>query len=339
MKKLAALTLVLYQPAKLLIIAFTQSIGILFNSKTHIQTRKSSRAVPYGRLFILTLLLCFFGTIKTNAQSLPNSVSVLYIIPHKPAVVLQQMQQRSLWESFADMFSLGMRKMRQGVDHLFFLFTLLLPAMLVTNRKQWGQFGGVGYSLVRIFKIVIAFIVGHSVTLLVGATGLIHFPGRAIEVLIALSILISAIHAYKPIFPGKEIYIAAGFGLIHGMAFAETLVNLNLDTGRMALSILGFNLGIGMMQLFIIAIVMPWLIILSRISFYNGVRITGAATAALASISWMVERITGTPNLISSAVMAGSGYISWLVAALAVTAILGFFVKAGSRMSSSSYIN
>jgi hypothetical protein len=338
MKKLAALTLVLYQPAKLLIIAFTQSIGILFNGKTHIQTRQSSRAVPYGRLFILTLLLCLFSAVKTDAQPLQNSSTVWYTA-YKPTEVLQQVQQRGLWENFADMFSLGMRQMRQGVNHLFFLFTLLLPAMLVTNRKQWGQFGGVGYSLVRIFKIVIAFTAGYSITLLMGATGLFLLPGRPIEVLIALSILISAMHAYRPIFPDKEIYIAAGFGLIHGMAFAETLVNLNLDTGRMALSILGFNLGIGMMQLFIIAIVMPWLIILSRISFYNGVRITGAATAALASISWMVERITGTPNFISSAVMAGSGYISWLVAALAVTAILGFFVKAGSRMSSSSYIN
>lgn len=247
------------------------------------------------------------------------------------------MQQHSLWESFVDMFSLGMQQMRQRVDHLLFLFTLLLPAMLVTNRKQWGLFGGVGYSLVRIFKIVTAFTIGHSITLLIGATGLIYFPGRAIEILIALSILISAIHAYKPIFPGKEIYIAGGFGLVHGMAFAETLVNLNLDRGRMALSILGFNLGIELMQVFIIVLVIPWLIILSRINFYNGLRVAGAFIAGIASIGWMAERITDTPNVISSAVMAAFGYVVWLVVALAVTAIMTFFVKAGSSMSSSSY--
>jgi hypothetical protein len=325
MKKLAALTLVLYHPAKLLIIAFTQSIGILFNGKTHIQTRQSSRAVPYGRLFILTLLLCLFSAVKTDAQPLQNSSTVWYTA-YKPTEVLQQVQQRGLWENFADMFSLGMQQMRQGVGHLLLLLTLLLPAMLVTNRKQWGQFGGVGYSLVRFFKIVIAFIVGHSVTLLVGAIGLIHFPGRAIEVLIALSILISAIHAYKPIFPGKEIYIAAGFGLIHGMAFAETLVNLNLDTGRMALSILGFNLGIGMMQLFIIAIVMPWLIILSRISFYNALRITGAFIAAVASVGWIVEVITDKPNVVGSAIVAVAAYANWLILTLAIAAVFSFFV-------------
>jgi hypothetical protein len=336
MKKLAALASVLYHPAKFTIIAFTQSASILFNGKPHIQTRQNSRVVSYDRLFILMLFLCFFGTIKTNAQPVQNSGTVLYTA-HKRTAVLQQMQQRSLCESFADMFSLGMRQMRQGVGHLLFLFTLLLPATLVTNRKQWGQFGGVGYSLVRIFKIVTAFTIGHSVTLLIGATGLITFPGRPIEILIALGILMSATHAYKPVFSGKEMYIAAGFGLIHGMAFAETLVNLYPDADRMALSILGFYLGIGIKQMFIILLIMPWLIILSRINFYNGLRIAGAFIAAVASVGWMVEGITGKPNFIGSAVMAASGHAIWLVVVLAVAAIMGFFVKAGSSMSSSSY--
>ena len=335
--------LVLHDKAKFTIIAFTQlictviALSAFLKHKAHIQARKSSRAVPYGRLFILTLLLCFFSLIKTDARPQLNSVTQVQVILQKPIAGVQQMQQSSLWENFSGMFFMGMQQIRQGRGHLLFLLTLLLPAMLVTNRKQWGQFGGVGYSLVRIFKIITAFTAGHSVTLLIGATGFISFPGRPIEVLIALSILISAIHAYKPIFPGKEMYIAAGFGLIHGMAFAETLVNLNPDASRMALNILGFNLGIGIMQMFIILIIMPWLIILSRINFYSGLRIAGAFTAAVASIGWMVERITGTPNFIGSAVVAASGYAIWLVVALAVAAILGFFVKAGSSMSSSSY--
>ncbi|MBD1365070.1 HupE/UreJ family protein [Mucilaginibacter sp. ZT4R22] len=261
------------------------------------------------------------------SQNHPYQVGVVRMdVPTNKILPLQvNIQQGSLWTGFTAMLGLGMQHIKEGTDHLLFLLTLLLPATLLVTRKQWGQFGGVGYSLVRIFKIVTAFTAGHSVTLLIGATGLFSFPGRPIEILIALSILISAIHAYKPIFPGKEMYIAAGFGLVHGMAFAETLVNLNLDAGRMALSILGFNLGIELMQLFIIAIIIPWLIILSYNNLYKGLRVGGAITAGTASVGWMVERITDKPNIVGSAVMAAAGYAQWLVLILAIAAVFSFF--------------
>lgn len=197
------------------------------------------------------------------------------------------------------MVSLGIDHMKEGTDHLLFLLTLLLPAALIATGGRWAKAGSTRYSLIRILRIVTAFTIGHSITLLIGATGLIHFPGRAIEILIAVSILVSAVHAIKPIFPVKEIYIAAGFGLIHGMAFAATLVNLDLDAGRTVLSILGFNVGIELMQLFVIAITMPWLIIFSSSSFYNWVRITGALFAGIAAIAWIIERVSLTSNFVT----------------------------------------
>ena len=69
--------------------------------------------------------------------------------------------------------------------------------------------------------------------------------------------------------------MAAGFGLVHGLAFANTLTNLHLNAGPMALSILGFSLGIELMQIFIIALVIPFLILLSRTPFYWIVRGAG----------------------------------------------------------------
>ena len=53
-------------------------------------------------------------------------------------------------------------------------------------------------------------------------------PSAPIEVLIAVSILVSALHALRPIFPGREAWVAAFFGLIHGLAFATTLAELGL---------------------------------------------------------------------------------------------------------------
>ncbi|RZA03139.1 MAG: HupE/UreJ family protein [Sphingobacteriaceae bacterium] len=244
----------------------------------------------------------------------------------KPLAV--NIQQGSLWRGFTSMVNLGVEHIKEGTDHLLFLLTLLLPAPLLVNRRRWAEAGSTRYSLVRIIKIVTAFTIGHSITLLLGATGMTDFPAQPIEILIAVSILISAIHAIRPIFPGKEVFIAAGFGLIHGMAFATTLVNLNLDAGRMALSIFGFNLGIELMQLLVVAITIPWLIILSRsLAIYNYVRITGAVTASIAAIGWIVERIASKPNLVSTFVLNAADYAKWLIVLLTVLAFLSFLSK------------
>lgn len=231
-----------------------------------------------------------------------------------------------------------MQQMRRGTYHLLFLFMLLLPAVLViSNKRHWSGFGGVGYSLVRIVRTTGAFAIGHTITLLICATGIIHFPIRVTGMLMALGILLAAIHAYKPIFARKEAYIAAGFGLVHGMAFAETLISLNLDAGHLALGIVAFWLGIELMLGLIIAIVTPWLIILSRINHYKGLRIGGAALAAISAIGWMAEQISNQPNFIASAMATATVYGPWLVLLLAMYAILGFYMKVASSTAASSY--
>src|SRR5271165_3502823 len=124
---------------------------------------------------------------------------------------------------FVNLFRLGMRHIAEGTDHLLFLLVLLLPAPLIVVGSRWAGFAGMSNSVLRILKIVTAFTIGHSITLALAAFGIVRVPSRPIEVLIAVSILVSAIHALRPIFPGKEAGIAAYFGLIHGLAFAATL--------------------------------------------------------------------------------------------------------------------
>ena len=114
-----------------------------------------------------------------------------------------------------DIFRRGMRHIAEGTDHLLFLLALLLPAPLMAVGAHWTGFAEVRTSFLRILGIVTAFSIGHSLTLALAAWGLIRVPSRPIEVLIAFSILISAIHAFRPIFPGREARIAAFFGLIH----------------------------------------------------------------------------------------------------------------------------
>ena len=231
----------------------------------------------------------------------PAEVGIIAVEPRNNQIfpLTVSLESKGLWGGFKGMMRLGMKHISQGTDHLMFLLVLLMAAPLLVAGKRWGAFGGMRYSLIRLVKIITAFTIGHSVTLLIGAIGWVKLPTQPIEVLIAFSIFISAIHAIRPIFPQKEAYVAIGFGLIHGLAFASTLSNLYLPTTQMALSILGFNIGIELMQLSVMALIVPWLIILSKGTFYTPIRIGGAIWAGVVAMAWMVERIVGQPNVIT----------------------------------------
>ena len=243
------------------------------------------------------------------ADEAPAQVGIisLDIVNNRIPSLIVDLKTGSVWTGVGSMIKLGMGHIAGGTDHLLFLLVLLLPAPLLVVGGRWGRFGGVRYSLRRLLLLVTAFTLGHSLTLLLGALAWIRVPGQPVEVLIAVSILVSAVHAVRPLFPGREAWIAAGFGLVHGLAFANTLVNLHLDAGPMALSILGFNLGIELMQLFVITLTIPWLIFLSRTPAYQLVRVAGALLAGVAAMAWMIERMTGQSGPLSA-------FVGWISA-------------------------
>ena len=209
------------------------------------------------------------------------------------------LQAGSNWQGFKNMVSLGVSHIWGGTDHILFILTLLLPAMLLAEKKRWTAFIGTKNSFINLLKIITAFTIGHSLTLLLGSMQWINLPTKPIETLIAITILISAFHAFRPIYPKKELLIAGGFGLIHGLAFAETLTNLQLSTKQMILSIFGFNIGIELMQLFIILMTFPILILLNKTRYYPQIRQIGAIIMMILAFSWMVERIQDKPNFIT----------------------------------------
>ncbi|QES88157.1 HupE/UreJ family protein [Rhizosphaericola mali] len=237
------------------------------------------------------------------------------------------LDEGSNWTGFKNIFELGMRHIKDGTDHLMFLLVLLLPSPLIVRKKKWSTFGGVSFSLKALLKIITAFTIGHSITLLLGAAGWFIAPSQIIEILIAVSILISAIHAITPLFPGKEFFISGGFGLIHGMAFASVLSEMNLSGSSLALSILGFNIGIEVMQLLVVLIVFPWLILLSRTKHYKYFRIAGAVLAITSSIAWILERSTGTPNFLTEFIANEYTHAIWLIIALAVSSIALYYLN------------
>ncbi|MDI5913233.1 MULTISPECIES: HupE/UreJ family protein [Streptomyces] len=192
--------------------------------------------------------------------------------------------------------AVGIEHVSEGADHLLFLLMLLIPAPLVATGSRWQVAPSRRRAITRILHVVTAFAVGHSLTLALAATGVIALPTRLVETLIALSIAVSAIHAIRPLAARGEVVIATGFGLIHGLAFASLITDLGLDRGSLLTTLLGFNLGIELTQLLVVALLMPSLLVLARRRLYPAFRTAVAVIGLVFSVSWMLERAALTPT-------------------------------------------
>ncbi|APR75733.1 Membrane protein [Minicystis rosea] len=235
----------------------------------------------------------------------------------------------SWWRGAGSVFVLGVHHIAEGTDHLLFLLALLLPAPLVARRKRWSTPDTAARSTLKVTKIVTAFTVGHSLTLIVAGAGVLRVPSRPVEILVAVSILVSAVHAIRPLFTGREPVVAAAFGLVHGLAFATALADLGLDAPSLALGVLAFNLGIEAMQLAVVAMTMPWLVLLRRSRLYAPLRISGAAFAGVAACGWIAERALARHNPIAALADTALRRAPFIVAALA---LISLTVAAGSRL-------
>lgn len=230
------------------------------------------------------------------------------------------------WKGFAAAVQLGMHHIAEGHDHLLFLVALLLPAPLLAKGRRWNGYAGLRHTARGLIAVVTAFTIGHSLTLIGGAFLGWQLPVQPVEVAIALSVLISAAHAWRPLFDGREAVVAALFGLVHGLAFATLIGHLGMEPAQKAKAILGFNIGIELIQLLVVAAVMPALIMLARTRFYTAVRMAGAALAGTAALAWLAERLFQVENPIASAIDQGLGYAPWLLALLSVAAATAFML-------------
>jgi hypothetical protein len=168
------------------------------------------------------------------------------------------------WSTFASTVPLGMRHIAEGKDHLLFLLALLLPAPFVAVGRRWVRHGSVRYGALRLLRVVTAFTIGHSITLGLAATNVVRAPVRPVEFLIAVSIFVTAIHAIRPIFPGREAWVAGGFGLVHGLAFATMIAGYGIDPWHTTLTVAGFNVGIELMQAAVLLVAVPWLLVMAQ---------------------------------------------------------------------------
>lgn len=194
----------------------------------------------------------------------------------------------------ASMIALGFVHVLSGLDHVLFLAALLLVAPFRAQEGRW-RFEGMGRAaLLRFAAISGAFTLGHSVSLAAGAYGFDAIPVRVTETAVAASILVAAIHALRPLFPRREWLVAGCFGLVHGLAFSETLTAMDLELSAKLGALLGFNIGVELAQLTVMALALPLLALSGVKALARPRQIALVAVAAVAA-AWIGERAFGLP--------------------------------------------
>jgi hydrogenase/urease accessory protein HupE len=186
--------------------------------------------------------------------------------------------------------ALGVDHILQGIDHLLFVFALLL---LIPDAR-------------RLIGAVTAFTVAHSLSLAAAALGWIAVPAPPVEAAVALSIAFLAAELAQPPERRDRIsmrwpwLVAFGFGLLHGLGFARALLEVGLPAGDVPLALFAFNVGVEIGQLFFIGVVVATGVLLRRL--YPGLMawaarpggpalgLTSHAMGVLAAF-WVIQRV------------------------------------------------
>lgn len=179
-----------------------------------------------------------------------------------------------------------------GYDHILFLLTLLLPAVVIYREGSWLARPTLQAAMVDVLKVVTAFTVAHSLTLSLAVNGWVKLPSRWVESGIALTVLLGALNNLFPVVRERRWLVAFAFGLIHGLGFASVLTDLGLSGWSLALALVGFNAGVEVGQLAVVSVFIPLAFASRRTPFYRQVFLPGGAAAiGCLALYWLVVRI------------------------------------------------
>ncbi len=180
------------------------------------------------------------------------------------------------WGVLSTYFGLGVEHILTGIDHLMFVFALIL---LVRDRR-------------RLVGAVTAFTVAHSLSLAAATLGWIVVPAPPVEAVVALSIMFLAAELVRPGPPSLAVrfpwVVAFCFGLLHGLGFARALLDVGLPEGEVPLALFAFNLGVEAGQLIFIALVLVAGALLGRLYPRLVGSITRTGGRGLGAVSYLL---------------------------------------------------
>lgn len=187
---------------------------------------------PFGVVLMLT------SVDESGAETTP-------LVPGEKALVAERSApaeaMRPAPAAFGKWITLGFEHiLPKGLDHILFVLGLFLLG------PQWRH----------LLRQTVVFTLAHSASLAAATLGLVHFPPAPVEIFIAASIAWVGLGNLRGQAPGPpRLVLVALFGLIHGLGFASVLAGFLPASGpaELAVALLGFNLGVELGQLAVLA--------------------------------------------------------------------------------------
>jgi hydrogenase/urease accessory protein HupE len=163
-----------------------------------------------------------------------------------------------------------------GLDHMLFIIGLFLMV------PKWKPL--LGQSLL--------FTIAHSTTLALAVLGWVNLPGRLVEILIAFSIAFIGVENLLTQKVGRlRLVLVFAFGLIHGLGFASVLADKlgGIPRDQLAWPLLGFNVGVELAQITVLAI--SFLVLWPLKKWERTAQTVGSVIVTLSGLGWMIERM------------------------------------------------
>ena len=249
-------------------------------------TGYQARSLPEAELSLL-FLNYYQGEILRGIQVLfPDETSRVLDLSNLAAAETGDPDQNLIegitapgnWATFTSFVRSGfVHVVPLGMDHILFVLGLFLLS------RRWKP----------LLLQVTAFTLAHTLTLGLAATGMVQVPASVVEPIIAGSIVVIALeNILYPRYTPWRLLVVFVFGLVHGLGFAGALSRLDLPASALLVGLLGFNLGVELGQLTVIAaglLLTIWLRDPDR--YRKAVVIPGSLAIAAMGAYWMIERV------------------------------------------------
>lgn len=218
--------------------------------------------------------------VLVRIERLDGATQVVRLMPESPTMLVEA--SPSTWRLAWTYLVIGVEHILLGIDHLLFVFALVLLV------KEWK----------RLLGTITSFTVAHSITLALATLGYVHVPGPPVEACIALSIVFVASEIIrsrqgKPGLTERSPWIVAfTFGLLHGLGFAGALSEVGLPQQAIPLALLFFNVGVELGQVAFVAVILMGFAIARPIERLRPEWSWQLAPYAIGSIAmfWVIER-------------------------------------------------
>ena len=281
------------------------------NDGLYVRQTHTAAALPSNAAYLLVRYGFFYAEekvarafLKLNSGPLESTA----VLDPRHAVQRLPLREIALAEALWTYAREGALHIWSGPDHLLFLLCLLLPGLgLAASRKPSlsvesaasdtaGASVNLGLRVVGMYalKVVTAFTLSHSITLAAAALDWVTLPDKLIESAIAASIIISALLNLRGGEGRQSWKLALGFGLIHGMGFANGLRELGLSSSHFIETLVAFNLGVEFGQLVVVLVagLLLWPV-LGNERVVRLIQRWGSLGILLMACVWLGERLLG----------------------------------------------